>query len=88
MVVKPCRALSCRYPVSCIFVRPERTGNVANPASWHHGRSAEAGGQAAEAGGNATKARSGGNHSCISPGTATRAAGACERFSHGAACRA
>jgi hypothetical protein len=96
MVVKLCRALSCRSPVSCIVVRPERYGNVANPASQDHSRSAEAGGQATEAGGNATKARSGG--SCIPAdaanhsnaiGTATRSkAGACERFSDGEACRA
>jgi hypothetical protein len=97
MVVKLCRALSRRYPVSCIVVRPERTGNVANRASQDHSRGAEAGGQATEAGGNATKARSGGKHSCISPDIATHSsaigaanrskAGACERFSNGEACR-
>ena len=96
IVVKLCRALSCRYPVNCIVVRPERYGNVANPASHRHDRRAEA--EATEAGGKATKARSGGKHSCISPdiathssaiGTANRSkAGACERFSNGEACRA
>jgi hypothetical protein len=56
IVVKPCRAFSCRYLVNCIAVRPERHGNVANRnrlrhrASQDHGRSAEAGGQATEAG--------------------------------------
>jgi len=89
IVVKPCRALGCRYPVSCIVVRPERTGNVANRASQDHSCSAEAGGQATAAGGKATKARSGGKHSCISPDTANHSnAGACERFSNGEACRA
>jgi hypothetical protein len=98
MAVKLCRALGCRYPVSCIVVRPERTGNVANRASQDHGRSAEAGGQAAAAGGKSTKARPGGKHSRISPDTANPSnvigaanrpkAGACERFSHGEACRA
>jgi hypothetical protein len=98
MVVKLCRALSCRYPVSCIVVRPERHGNVANRASQDHSRSAEAGGQATEAGGKATKAGSGGKHGCVSPdtakhsnaiGTASRSkAGACERFRNGEACRA
>ena len=88
IVVKLCRALSCRYPVDCIVVRPRRYGNVANrnrlrhSASQHHCRSAEAGGKA-------TKARSGRKHSCISPDIANRSnAGACERFSNGEACRA
>jgi hypothetical protein len=98
IVVKLRRALGCRYPVSCIVVRPERTGNVANRASQDHSRRAEAGGQATEAGGQATKARSGGKHNCVSPDTANPSnaigaanrstAGACERFSDGEACRA
>jgi hypothetical protein len=52
IVVKLCRALSCRYRVNCIAVRSERDGSVANrntirhPASWHHGQRAEAGGKA------------------------------------------
>ena len=103
IVVKPCRALSCRYPVNCIAVRPERYGSVANrnrlrhPASYRHGHSAEAGGKATEAGSNAAKARSGGKHSCISPDIATRPSpigtanrsktGGCERFSDGEVCR-
>ena len=69
MVVKPCRALGCRYPVSCIVVRPERTGNVANRASQDHGRSAEAGGQATEGGAGGTSPdivnRSQANHSNV-----------------------
>jgi hypothetical protein len=98
MVARLCRALSCRYPVSCIVVRPERTGTIANRASQDHSRRAEAGGQATAAGGNATKARPGGKHSCVSPGTANASnaisaanrskAGACERFSDGEACSA
>ena len=93
IVVKLCRALSCRYPVNCIAVLPERYGNVANrnrlrhPASWHHGRSAEAGGKA-------TKARSGDKHSCNSPDIANRSnanrsnASGCARFSTREACQA
>jgi hypothetical protein len=89
IVVKLCRALGGRFPVGCVVVRRERTGNVAaNRASQDHGRGAEAGGQATEAGGNATKARSGGKHSCIPPGVASHSnAGACERFSNGEVCR-
>ena len=66
IAVKLCRALSRRYFVNCIAVRPERYGSVANriglhrPASQHHGRRAEAGGKA-------TQAEAGGKHSCISP---------------------
>ncbi len=46
-VIKPCRGLSCRHPVNCIVVRPERRRNVANTpgrhlASEHHGPGAEA----------------------------------------------
>ena len=90
-VIKPCRALSHRYPVNCIVMRPERHGNVANPASQHHGRSAEAGGKATEAAarGEAAKAGAGGNRGCISLDTANRSnAGACARFSDGEDCRA
>ena len=50
MVVRLCRALGCRCPVSCIVVRPERTGDVANRASQDHSRSAERSGQATAAG--------------------------------------
>ena len=91
-VIKP-----CRYPVSCIVVRPEQYGIVANrnelrqPASQHHGRTAEGGDKA-------TEAESGGKRSCIpldlashsnAIGAANRAkAGAYERFSNGEACRA
>src|SRR5262249_8977383 len=90
-VIKPCRALSCRCPVNCIVMRPERHGNVANPASQRHDRSAEAGGEATEAAARskAAEPESGGNHSCISPDIADRSkAGTCERFSNGEACRA
>ena len=69
-VIKPCRALSYRYPVNRIAEQPERYGNVTNrnglrhPASQHHGRSAEASGKAATAGGKAvTRVRSGGTPS-------------------------
>jgi hypothetical protein len=56
-VITPCRALSCRYPVNCIVMRPERRSNGANPnalgrhrSSKHHGPGAEAAsGQAREA---------------------------------------
>ena len=70
-VVKLRRALSYRYPVNYIAVRPERCGSVANRnrrrhlASQHHGRSAEASGKAT------TEAGAGGN-SCISPDSANR----------------
>ena len=96
IVVKVCRALSCRTPVNCIVVRPERYGNVANrnrpclPTSEHHGRCAEAG---SKVGGKATKARSGGKHSSggkhrrSSPDIRSNAI-VCTRFSHGEACRA
>jgi hypothetical protein len=100
-VIKP-----CRYPVSCIVVRPEQYGIVANrnelrqPASQHHGRTAEGGDKTTEAAasGKATEAESGGKRSCISPGITDHSnaigtancskAGACERFSNGEACRA
>jgi hypothetical protein len=95
IVVKLCRALSCRYPVNCIVVRPERYGNVTNrnglrhPASQRHGRRAEAGGKASSAGGKATRVRSGGQHSGISPDIANRSNTiGCARFSNGEACRA
>jgi hypothetical protein len=97
IVVTLCRAFSYRYLVNFVAVRPKRYGSIANrnrlrhPASYHQGRSAEAGGKA-------TQAEAGGKHSCISPdiathssgiGTANRSeAGACERFSNGEACRA
>ena len=95
-VIKPRRALSCRYPVNCIVVRPERYGNVANrnrlrpAASQHHGPSAEAGGKA-------TSAAAGGTHGCTRrPG---RSPAACNTidfarchtggagYNHGEACR-
>ena len=85
-VIKPCRALSHRHPVNCIVMRPERHGNVANPASQHHGRGAEAGGKTTKAAarGEAAKGGAGGNRGCISPDTASRSnAGACARFSDG-----
>ena len=99
IVVKLCRALSCRYPVNCIVVRPERYGNVANrnwlrlPTSEHHGRSAETGSKVSSVGGKATKARSGGKHSSggkyrrSSPDIHSNAI-VCARFSDGEACRA
>jgi hypothetical protein len=95
--IKPCRALSCRYPVNCIIMRPERHRSVANPASQRHDRSAEAGGKATEAAGKTAKARSVGKYSCIWPGitdhsnaigTVNRSKAASERFSIGEACRA
>ena len=50
-VIKPYRALSCRYPVSRAAVRLRRHGHVADrrlfrDASQRHGRRAEAGGKA------------------------------------------
>lgn len=91
-VVKLCRALSCRYPVHCIVVRPERCGNVANGlrhlASQHHcGRT--------EAGGKATKDRAGGRPIRSSPGSprrcrpdiANRSNAISARFNHGETCR-
>jgi len=54
-VIKPCRALSSRYLVNFVIVRPKRHGSLANRAklysSQHHGRSAEANGEAATQGG-------------------------------------
>ena len=48
-VIKPCRALSCRTPINCIVMQPERRSNGANPnalgrhrSSKHHGPGAEA----------------------------------------------
>ena len=95
IVVKRCRALSCRYPVNCIVVRSERYGNVTNrnglqhPASQRHGRSAEASGKAATAGGNATRVRSGGTPS--GPDIAIHSNGdwdavGCAGSCHGEAC--
>jgi hypothetical protein len=96
-VIKPCRALSCRYPVNCVAVRPKRTGSVANrsrlrhPASQHHRRSAEASGKAATAGGNAvTRVRSG---DTPRPDLAIHSnrdwnAGGCAESCHGEACPA
>src|ERR1700688_861460 len=90
IVAKLSRALTRRYPVNCIAVRPERYGSVANrnrvryPASRHHGRCTEAGGKAkqAEAGGKAKQAEAGDDHSCISPDTANLSnTVACARFS-------
>jgi hypothetical protein len=94
IVVTFCRALSCRYLVNCIAVRPKRYGSVANRnrlrhSSQHHGRRAEAGGKATEAGGKATRVRSGGKHGCTSPDIPTRTnAIARARFDNGQACRA
>ena len=99
IVVKFCRALSCRIPINCIILRPERYGNVANsnrrclPTSEHHGRCAEAGGKVSSVGGKATKARSGrkhssgGKHRRSSPDIHSNAI-VCARFSDGEACRA
>jgi hypothetical protein len=97
IVVKRCRALSYRYPVSRIAEQPERYGNVTNrnglqhPASQRHGRSAEASGKAATAGGNATRVRSGGTPS--GPDIAIHSNGdwdavGCAGSCHGEACRA
>jgi hypothetical protein len=87
-------------------VRPEQYGIVANrnelrqPASQHHGRTAEGGDKATEAAasGKATEAESGGKRSCIpldlashsnAIGTANRAkAGGCARSGNGEDCRA
>jgi len=95
ILVRLFRALGCRRLVSCIAMRPERSGNVANrsrlrhPTSRHHGRSAEAGSKAAAGGKATTEAAAGGEHSCIAPDIANRSkAGACKRFSNGEACRA
>jgi hypothetical protein len=90
-VVKPCRALSCRYPVNCIVMRPERHRSVANPASQRHDRSAEAGGKAESSGGNATRVRSGGTPS--GPDIAIHSNGdwdavGCAGSCHGEACPA
>src|SRR4051794_13098894 len=93
-IIKPGRALSCRYPVNCVVVRPKRYGSVANRnrlrhSSQHHGRRAEAGGKATEAGGKATRVRSGGKHGCTSPDIPTRTnAIARAGFDNGEACRA
>lgn len=81
IVAKLSRALTRRYPVNCIAVRPERYGSVANrnrvryPASRHHDRCTEAGGKAKQA-------EAGDDHSCISPDTANLSnTVACARFS-------
>ena len=67
-VIKPCRALGCRDPVNFAIVRPERHGSLANrnyqPASQHHGRSAEAGRKAR---GKTTEGAAGGKHRRSSP---------------------
>ena len=48
IIIRPRRALSCRYPVNRLAEQPERYGDVTNrnglrhPASQHHGRRAEA----------------------------------------------
>jgi hypothetical protein len=88
IVVKLCRALSCRYPVNCVVVRPERYGIVANrlrhSASQRHGRRTEAGGKASHA-----DAEAGGNPSFISPDFAEPDdTMGWERFSTAEACRA
>ena len=85
-VLKPCCALGRRYPGNCIVMRPERRGNVANPASRRHDRRAEARGQAIQAGGEIV---AGGKCGWIAPDIITRSnGGACARFSHGENCRA
>jgi hypothetical protein len=89
--IKPCRALGCCYPVNCIVMRPERHGNVANPASQRHDRSAEAGGKAESSGGNAARVRSGGIPS--GPDIAIHSNGdwdavSCAGSCHGEACPA
>jgi hypothetical protein len=90
IVAKLSRALTRRYSVNCIAVRPERYGSVANrnrvryPASRHHGCGAEAGGKAKQGatGGKATEAAAVDKHSCISPDTANHSnTVACARFS-------
>jgi hypothetical protein len=83
IVVKLYRAFSRRCLVNCLAVQP---GSVANrtrrrrPASFHHGRSAEAGGKA-------TSAEAGRKHGGISPDTVNRAnvdrSNAIARFSIG-----
>jgi len=97
-VIRLCRALGCRYPVSRIAVRPRRPGSAANRqlASQHHGRRAEASGKAETAGGNATRVRSGGTPS--RPDIATHSNGdrdvddwdavGCAGSHHGEACPA
>ena len=90
-VIKPCRALSCRYPVNCVAVWPHRRGNLANHTKLHasqrHDRSAEASGKAAT-GGKVTRVRSGGTprpdiaiHS-----NGDRDAVVCARFDNSEAC--
>jgi hypothetical protein len=80
IVVKLRRALSRRYFVNCIAVRPERYGSVANRnrlrrhASYRHGRSAEADGKATQAGAG-DKLSCVAPDSCISPGIANRSSG-------------
>ena len=95
-VIKPCRALSCRYPVNCVAVRPRAARQCHKPhrartASQHHGRSAEASGKAATAGGNVTRVRSGGTPS--GPDIAIHSNGdwdavGCAGSCHGEACPA
>jgi hypothetical protein len=93
-VIRPSRALGCRYPVNCIAVRPEQYGNVANRNRLRPATSQRYGGSA-EAGGKAASAAAGGAHGCISPEIASRCntidfakchtGGA--RYNHGEACR-
>ena len=89
-VIEPCRPLSFRCHVDDIA---KRHGSVANrnyqPASQHHGRSAEAGSKA-------TKVEAGGKHSGISSDIVNRSTvigfarfdTSGVRFSNGEACRA
>lgn len=93
IAVKICRDLSCRDPVNCIVVRPERHGNVANRNRLRH-RAPQHLGRSAEAGGKATKAEPGGKHRRVSPDIANRLpdianrAIACARFSVREDCQA
>jgi len=82
IVVKPCSALSCRYPFNGIVVRPERYGNVANPASQRHDPTRRGRWLGHRGRWPGHKARSDGKHSCIATDIGNRSnAGACERFS-------
>ena len=103
IVINPCRALSCRYPVSRVAVRSERHGSFANRdkphqrASERHGLGAEADGKAAPGGtgDEATKVgAAGGKQGCSPRNVASHSIGtdkrskAGGRFSDGAHCRA
>jgi hypothetical protein len=94
-VIKPCRALSCRYLVNFVIVRPKRHGSLANHAklysSQRHGHAAGAKGKAA------TEGAAGGKYWCSFPERAGhpddgsnsgRDAVGCAGSCHGEACPA